>query len=109
MRTWPAGLDWIILRELGGAYTHETMRDALIRALDEKRAHYTSKPTLDQFCLLIHYDEGLCYNSPIETPFFSVDDAFQAGKRHLNEDPGPFDRIFVFLAIKPSERTFQIY
>lgn len=110
MRTWPKGMDWIMLRDRGGAYTHETMRDALILALDEKREHYATKPGgMDEFHLLIHYDAALYYNSPISTPFFNVNDAFHIAKQHVNGAPGPFERIFVFLAIEPGETTFQVY
>ena len=109
LRTWPRGQEWIILPNRGGAYTHESMRDALIRALDEKRNLYRSRPKVEEFDLLLHYDDALLYNSPVETLDFTLDDAADAAKKHLNGDGGPFDRIFLFLAIYPGERTFRLY
>lgn len=101
---------WIHLPARGGAYSEQTMLQALYDAIDDKRNHYKSRPkNLQELCLLIHYDQALLYNSPVETPRFKYEDAAKLGSMHVGANPGVFDKIFLYLAIHPGEKVFQIH
>ena len=65
---------------------------------------------LDEFCLLIHYDEkALFYNSPAETPRFKFEDHALEAVRFLRQTgSGPFDRIFLLVALDPCAEVFDL-
>lgn len=111
-RQWPSGEDWLIFPENGGAYSEGSSVDALLTILAKKVARYASKPSqiqMDAFYLLIHFNQGLLYNTPVETPFFKYEDAARVASEFISDDPGVFDKIFLLLAFEPGQRVFQLY
>jgi len=111
-RTWPAGCDWLTFRMPGGAYNQDAMLDALCDILARKIEKYEAKPPevlMDDFYLLIHYNQALLYNTPVETVFFKFEDAARAGSEFIGDDPGVFGKVFLILALHPGEKIFQLY
>jgi hypothetical protein len=111
-RTWPEKCDWLIFPARGGAYSKEPMVNALLSIITKKIEKYEAKPPtvpLDEFHLLIHYNQAWVYNTPVETPFFKYKDAARAAVESVGDDSGPFSRIFLFLALRPGEEIFQLF
>jgi hypothetical protein len=111
-RTWPPGVPWLTFRAPGGAYSEVAMVEALCALLAKKSEKYEAKPPqaqMDDFYLLIHYNQALLYNTPVETLRFKFADAARAGTAFIADDPGIFNKIFLLLAIEPGERVFQLY
>ena len=109
---WPTGCDWLVFPARGGFYSPDPMVDALLRIITKKIEKYEAKPPaipLDAFCLLIHYDQAWEWNSPVETPDFKFEDAAATAADFVGDDPGSFDKIFLFIALQPGERLFQLY
>jgi hypothetical protein len=111
-RQWPAGCDWLVFRCNGGAYSERSSVAALRDIIARKIAKYTSKPPqiqMDGFCLLIHYNQALLYNTPLETLAFKYDDAARVASEFIGDDPGAFQKVFLLLAIEPGQKVFQLY
>ena len=105
-------IPWIRFRSWGGAYHPRSMVEALQRRLSEKREKYRSNndlKSLAEFVLIVHYDQALLYNSPVDAPDFGFDDAIEEARAFLGNDPGAFTRIFVLIAIEPGGRVFQLH
>jgi hypothetical protein len=99
-RHWPAGQDWIRFLPRGGSFSHDPMFQALVELLLEKKEHYGGSGTgFDHLCLIIYYNSAVIYNTPAETLHFKFPDAVQAAKQFIEDDPDPFDKILVFIAI----------
>jgi hypothetical protein len=106
------GIPWIIFRSWGGAYHPRSMVEALQQRLSEKREKYRSSgelKSLAEFVLIVHYDQALLYNSPVDAPDFGFKDAVAEARIFLAGDPGAFTRIFVLIALEPCGRVFQLY
>lgn len=111
-RKWPSGSDWLTFPFPGGAYSEDPMVEALCSILGKKIEKYEVKPPqvhMDNFYLLIHYNQALLYNTPVETPFFKFQDAARAGSEFIGDDPGVFGKIFLILAMQPGEKVLQLY
>jgi hypothetical protein len=61
----------------------------------------------DLLALVLFYDRALRYNSPVETLDFTFEDAARIAGGVIEDDPGPFNRVFVFDAT--TKRLFEIY
>lgn len=88
------------------------MVNALQQRLSEKREKYrlcTELKSFAELVLIIHYDQALLYNSPVNAPNFAFEDAVAEARIFLGGDPGAFTRIFVLRALEPSGRVFQLY
>src|SRR5207248_3099127 len=71
---------------------------ALLARLSDKIQKYASRPDeLQEFYLLVYYGLAVVYNSPVETLTFKFEDAARPGAHFIGEDPGVFDRIFLFV------------
>lgn len=104
------GQNWLTVPPRGGPYSEDSMVDALLKRLEGKIQKYAALPAgLDEFHLLVHYDLAWAYNSPVETPWFKFADAAGAGADFVADDPGAFDRIFLFVPHEASQRVFQLY
>jgi hypothetical protein len=64
---------------------------------------------LDEFDLLVHYDLAWVYNSPVETLAFKFADAARARADLIGDDPGAFDKIFLFVPHNEAQSVFQLY
>jgi hypothetical protein len=49
--------------------------------------------------LLVVYNRAGIYNSPADTPFHSYEDTVQHLRSVIGENRGPFDRIYLYLAL----------
>ena len=112
-RTWSStkgGQHWLTFPMPGGAYSEESMVAALKGRLAGKIQKYAARPgSLDEFDLLVHYDLAWAYNSPVETLTFKFADAARAGADFIGDDPGAFDRIFLFVPHNETQKVFQLY
>ena len=82
----------------------------MLKRLEGKIQKYAARPAgLNEFDLLVHYDLAWAYNSPVETPWFKFVDAARAGADFVGDDPGAFDRIFLFVPHDSAQRVFQLY
>jgi hypothetical protein len=98
------GVDWIVFRNHGGAYTPDWMRDALLDSVRRKAAKY-AKPHnrlkleqqgLSEFYLLAYYDEAVLHNTPYDAPGFGFTEIGATLTAELGANPHPFDKVFVY-------------
>ena len=112
LRKWPPGCDWLVFRPAGGAYNERSSVAALLDIIQKKFVKYQQTPPkvqMDGFCLLVHYNQGVLYNTPVETSAFTYDDAAREASEFIGDDPGPFQKIFLLLAIEPDQKVFQLF
>ena len=103
---------WISFPAHASWYTPETMVNVLQRRLSDKCNRYRENEKLKAFAqrvLLIHYDQALIYNTPVETPHFKFHHAADAARTFLNRDAGVFDRVYLMISLEPSGKVFQLY
>jgi hypothetical protein len=104
------GIHWLTFPAPGGAYSPDSMVDALVEVVEAKVAKYTSKPPgMDEFHLLVHYDKALLYNSPVHGIDFGYADAVRAASKGIGSAAGVFSKILVFVPIAEGEQVFQLY
>jgi hypothetical protein len=112
-RDWPStkgGQHWLTFPLRGGAYSEDSMVAALLARLGDKIQKYAERPAgLNEFHLLVHYDLAWKYNTPVETPAFTFEDAARAAVSFIGDDPGVFDRIFLFVPHNGAQQVFQLY
>ena len=112
-RNWSStkgGQHWLTFPMRGGAYSEDSMVAALQDRLADKIQKYVARPDgLDEFDLLVHYDLAWVYNSPVETLTFKFADAARAGTDFIGDDPGAFDRIFLFVPHNEAQAVFRLY
>ena len=86
----------------GGFFGRETMFKPLREIAAEKISHYaTTRTGFDDLSLLVIYNQAWIYNSPAETPLHSFDDAAAELKQLIGDNRGPFDRVFLYIALEP--------
>jgi hypothetical protein len=102
---------WLTFPMRGGAYSEQSMVAALRARLGDKIQKYAGRPPgLSEFHLLVHYDLAWAYNTPVETLDFKFADAARAGTDFIGDDPGAFDRIFLFVPHNDApQKVFQLY
>jgi hypothetical protein len=105
------GQGWLTFPCRGGAYSERSMVEALLARLSGKIQKHAARPVgLNEFHLLVHYDLAWAYNSPVEALNFKFADAACAGADFVADDPGAFDRIFLFVPHSDeSQKVFQLY
>ena len=112
-RRWPStrgSQSWLTFPCRGSAYSPDTMMTALQDRLKDKIQKYAIRPIgLKEFHLLVHYDKAWAYNSPAETPWFTFADAAQAGAAFIGDNPGVFNRIFLFVPQAAGKTVYQLY
>jgi hypothetical protein len=112
-RNWSStkgGQNWLTFPMAGGAYSEDSTVAALQARLAGKIQKYGARPGgLDEFDLLVHYDLAWADNSPVETLTFKFADAARAGVDFIGDDPGVFDRIFLFVPHNEAQTVFRLY
>jgi hypothetical protein len=104
------GVLWIAFPARCGFYSEQTMVAALLVRLEDKIQKYAAQPLgLSEFHLLVHYDLAWEYNTPAETPTFKFEDDARAAVSFIGDDPGVFDRIFLFVPHNEAQQVFQLY
>ena len=112
--TYPSSQPWIVPGIPGGWFSEQSSKDSLskviLKALKKYDRQQPELQGLDEFCLLIHYDENaLLYNSPAETSRFKFKDYAREAKYLLRQNgSGPFDRIFLLIALYPDPSVFDL-
>lgn len=92
--------DWITFPLLGRVFGKETMFKPLRELVSDKTRHYSSARTgFDSMTLLIVYNRAAIYNSPADTPMHTYEQAAAELRSVIDENRGPFDRAFLFIAI----------
>jgi hypothetical protein len=100
--------NWITFPLRGGAFGHETMWTPLRELVAEKVSHYGSARTgFWSLSLVVFFNLAAIYNSPAETPFHSYEDAVENLKYAMGADRGPFDRVFLYIALVPG-KVFRV-
>lgn len=105
---------WVIGTPKGGAYDPHWATEALLRRIEEKKgkpsyAKLKSEHGLAELVLLVHYGiRGLLHNWPFEGLDWKVEDSVSEARKNLLNDPGPFDRVFLYLAFNDGQ-LFVLY
>ncbi len=101
---------WIRPEPRGGLYTVDAAFGALVRCLDNKTKRYGSKPPgLDEFHLLVHYTQGWSCNTLPITLRSGFRDVAPWASDHIGDNPGPFDRIWLFIPGIDPPQVFRVY
>ena len=102
------GIDWVVFRNHGGAYTPDWMRDALVDNIKRKIAKYAKlhnklkleQQQLSEFYLFAYYDEAVLHNTPYHAPGFGFREIAAIVARELTVNPHPFDKVFLYSPIE---------
>lgn len=101
--------NWITFPLRAGAFDRETMFKPLRQLVAEKVGHYAATRTgFDCLCLVVFYNLAWIYNSPAETPLHSFEDAVAELNRLFSSNRGPFDRVFLYVALIPG-RVLRVF
>lgn len=106
-KKWWDGQDWILFRARGGAFSEKAMLNPLFELLAKKKEHYGKRTGFDHLSLIVYYNTALIYNSPAESLGFTFESAAENAKHFLNDDPDPFQSIFMFVAVD-NGRVFKV-
>jgi len=63
----------------------------------------------DEFVLLVFFNQGVMYNTPIQTPRRNAQMIVDDVRMAMPKDHGLFSRAYLFLALSPGERAFQLW
>jgi hypothetical protein len=79
------------------------MLEPLFELLANKKERYGSIGTgFNSLYLVVYYNSALIYNSPVQTAQEfkeAFEDAADRARQFIEDDPDPFNRIFLFVAI----------
>ena len=104
------GLHWLTFPARGGAYSPDWMVDALVECVSAKTTKYFSKPSgAAEFYLLVHYDKGFVYNTPVLGIDFGYAEAVKAAAAQISGAVGVFDKILVFVPVAEGPQVFQFH
>ncbi len=106
------GQPWLSCKPRAGAYATEDGVEALLDLLDDKIGKYGDlrrQQRLDELCLVAYYNKGWRHNTPFIGPNCGLGDIARLASRHVDANPGPFDKIFLFNAIKQDLEVIQLY
>jgi hypothetical protein len=102
-------IGWLTFPMKGGAYSPDSMVHALYDCIQAKINKYSAKPpNVNEFHLLVHYDQAFAYNSPVEGIDFGYEDAAAAVRARIGSAIGVFDRIFVYVSVKGGQKVFRM-
>jgi hypothetical protein len=90
-------IHWLTFRASGGDYSPDWMVDALCEGIEEKVQKYSAKPPacrMDEFHLLLYYDQAVVYNTPVH----GFPQAAQAARLRLQGRAIPFTEIHLLNA-----------
>ena len=103
-------IGWLTFPMKGGVDSPDSMVDALFDCLQAKVNKYSAKPpNVNEFHLLVHYDQAFAYNSPVEAIGFGYEDAVAAVLARIGSAVGVFDRIFVYVSVNDGQKVFRMY
>ena len=101
---------WISPEVQGGWYDPTWLTERIKELLRKASGHYASRPDLDEFHLLLHYDRAVFLNAPaVGVDLDFVHHARAVAEFLKQEPPRPFDRVFLFIAVEPDPEVFMLY
>lgn len=104
--------NWILPPAHADTFDDQTMAEPLTQLIRDKLAKYQSRPMAtpsNDLVLLAFLNQGLMYNSPIETPRRPLELLVEEVRRLFAKDHETFQRAFLFLAPSPGERAFRLW
>jgi hypothetical protein len=109
---WGNGINWVLPALHWDTFDDRTMTEPLMELVSAKVAKYTAHPMAamcDEYVLLVYFNQGLMYNSPIKTPRRNVSMLVDEVRDRATSDHGLFSRAYLFLAPSPGEATFRLW
>jgi hypothetical protein len=109
---WPEGINWILPPAHWDTFDDSTMRDPLLNVISAKITKYQKRPMAtqcDELVLVAFFNQGVAYNSPIETPSRTLEDLVTELRAALPQHRGPFSRGYLFVAPTPGARVFRLW
>jgi len=106
----PLGIEFV----RGGDYSPKDAIQALFKRLNNKinYANYKnlkSKLRLSDFYLIVHYSMAMIYNSPFTGVEQDIHSIAESARKKLLNNNGPFDKIFLFYALKPRMAVYPLW
>ena len=97
----------------GGAYSPDDAVNALLRIISDKvnKENYQNLKKdvkLTEFYLIVYYHKALIYNSPFNGVEQTIHTIVESVRKKMDKNHGPFDKIFLFVAMEPGE-VFTLY
>jgi hypothetical protein len=113
----PLGADWLTFRMHRGSYTTDWMRDALLGNVRRKVLKYAQPPNkiklqqqgLDEFYLLVYYDEAVLHNTPYDMLGFGFREIGALVANQLTRNSHPFDKVFLYSPLETAGKVFQAW
>lgn len=119
IRYWPCralkrdlGVEWVRFPARGRFYSPQEMFDELVARFGKKTGKY---PTLHQqqhlgeLYLVVFYSKGLLWNPPYAGPGWSFRDIARAAGQLLSQNPGPFQKVFLFSPVEKDQKVLQVW
>lgn len=108
----PEGINWILPPAHCDTFDDSTMRDPLLNVISAKITKYQKRPMAtqsDELVLVVFFNQGVAYNSPIETPSRTLEGLVTELRAALPQYRGPFSRGYLFVAPTPGARVFRLW
>jgi hypothetical protein len=106
------GIGWISFPGRGGAYSPRDAVAALIELLRKKTNKYANvhrEHSLAELYLVVYYDQALIHNTPYFGVGFGLDEVAKIASEQVAENPGPFQKLFLFNSTVPGEVVYQLW
>ncbi len=106
------GIDWIFPPAIVDSFDYETMTRPLYDALCKKVTKYKNramKTDCQEYVLLVYFDQGLMYNSPISRSARSIQTFVDDVRLSLPRDHGLFSKAYLFFAPSPGEIVIELW
>lgn len=98
---------------MDGWYDPADTQRALHRLIDAKAKKYAdlkAAKNLDELVLVTYYHQVYWENSPYRGGDHSTESVVEAAQRVLREDHGPFDRVYLYIALEtPHGKVFRLW
>jgi hypothetical protein len=108
----PPGVEWVRFPTTGRFYDPRAMLDPLLTNIRKKTANYSTlrgQQALDELYLIVYYSKALLYNQPYSAPGFGFRDVAEAAGEVLSQNPGPFQRVFLFSPVERDQKVVQVW
>lgn len=107
-----AGIDWIVPATPFLLFDDTTMMKPLATLLARKIEKYQRRPmppSCDEFVLLVFFNQGVAYNTPIQTPRRPIHRVVRDILSCLPQGRQPFGKGYLFLAPTPGSQAIQLW
>ena len=106
------GIEWVRFPPRGRFYTPQEMFDELMARFGKKTGKYPTlrrEQSLDDLYLIVFYSKGLLWNAPYSGPGWGFRDIAKAAGQLLSQNPGPFQKIFLFSPAESGQKVLQVW